>query len=152
MKMILFSLFFLSCSSFHYDDFKNLRYQTEWAKENSILLKDGKGVEEKIEFWLIKPLYSGKFQGKSYFAVLLITSPVGTGVFRDLAVFSPTANGLKQISSIHLGDRVKVKKVEFVGEYLMVTMISHSKSDPMCCPSLLVTKKYSIKNNFQQTQ
>ncbi|TDJ08003.1 MAG: hypothetical protein E2O68_02815 [Deltaproteobacteria bacterium] len=152
MKILLFSLFFLSCSSFHYNDFKNLRYESEWAKENSILLKDGKSTQGGINFTLLKPLSSSKYLGKTYFALVLVTSPPGSGIFRDLAIFSPAIGGLKQISSIHLGDRVKVKKVEFAGEYLMVTMISHSKSDPMCCPSLLVTKKYSIKNNFQQTQ
>jgi hypothetical protein len=145
LKLISFTLFFLSCSSYHFNDFKNLRYESEWASENSILLKDGNGLEQKTNFTLLKPLYSGKYLGKTYFALVLVTSPPGSGVFRDLAIFTPSIEGVKQVKSFHLGDRVKVKKVFFEGEFIMVTMLTHAKSDPMCCPSLLVTKKYPIE-------
>ena len=146
MKLLTLTLLFLSCSSFHFNDFKNLRYESEWASENSILLKDGKAFEQKTNFTLLKPLYSGKYQGKTYFALVLITSPPGSGVFRDLAIFTPSIDGIKQVKSFHLGDRVKVKKVVFEGEFVLVTMVTHAGTDPMCCPSLLVTKKYPIKN------
>ena len=150
MKWIYISIFILSCSSFRFDDFKNERYESEWGRHGSILLKNGKAFQEKTNFTILKPLYSGKFLGKTYFALVLVTSPPGSGIFRDLAVFTPTIEGLKQIASIHLGDRIKVKEVKFNGEYLEVTMISHAEGDPLCCPSQQVIKKYSIKNNFTQ--
>jgi len=148
MKWILALLLIASCSTYRFKDFKNLRFESEWAPENSILLKEGKGFVDGVNFNLLKPFYSGKYLGKTYFATVLVTSPAGTGNFRNLAIFTPSTEGLKQVSNIYLGDRVKIKDVEFKGEDLKVTMIVQGEKEPMCCPTQKVVRKYSIKDNF----
>ena len=55
-------------------------------------------------------------------------------------------NGALMVSEPYtLGDRVPVSSVSVQGERVMVKLLTHRDTDPMCCP----TKKTTLKLRFE---
>jgi hypothetical protein len=49
-----------------------------------------------------------------------------------------------------LGDRVKVEHVWIEGDRILVEMITHAASDPLCCPTEAVTQTYALEGDQLQ--
>jgi len=77
-------------------------------------------------------------------AVLLISNPGGSGTFYDLAAVVNDRGIPKHIDTAHLGDRVKVKSISIQSGTIRVEMLAHGPKDPMCCPTVEVTRTYKL--------
>jgi hypothetical protein len=48
------------------------------------------------------------------------------------------------VASHFLGDRVKVKSITIEDSIILVHMTSHGPDDPLCCPTMDVTRAYVL--------
>ncbi len=76
--------------------------------------------------------------------VLLISNPGQSGTFYDLAAVINYTGIPKHIDTAHLGDRVKVKSISIESGKIRVEMLAHGPKDPMCCPTVEVTRTYKL--------
>ena len=56
----------------------------------------------------------------------------------------------QQGKAIHLsalGDRVQVESIGISLRQVQVRMVTHKPSDPQCCPTLRVTKRYELRGS-----
>lgn len=85
--------------------------------------------------------------GKEDAAVILKSSGGGSGVFTELAAVI-NKNGIPyHVASVEIGDRVKIQSISIKSEQIIVNMLKHGPSDPMCCPTLKTVVKYGLSGN-----
>lgn len=89
----------------------------------------------------------GRIQGRESGAVVLVTSLGGSGTFSELAILSHGAKGWENMDMVLLGDRVKVHSVEIERDHIVVHVTTHGPQDPLCCPTVEVTKHFAVKEN-----
>ncbi len=77
-------------------------------------------------------------------AVLLISNPGQSGTFYDLAAVINDRGIPRHIDTVHLGDRVKVKSISIQSGTIRVEMLAHGPKDPLCCPTVEVTRTYKL--------
>ena len=82
--------------------------------------------------------------GRASAAVILVTQSGGTGNFYDLALVADSAGTPRNIATVGLGDRVTIQHIALTGDSVAVTMVTHGPQDPMCCPSLQVTRHFAL--------
>jgi len=131
---------------------ENATYQSEWTKEETAPLTDGKYSEEivpgaasKIEVALGDRMGFGFGpDGKPFAAVVLFTNSGGSGTFIDLGVVVEESGTLVNTAVTSLGDRVQVQSLGVEGEKIVVEMVTHGPDDPMCCPTQLVRNVYAL--------
>jgi heat shock protein HslJ len=88
----------------------------------------------------------GLLNGKQAGAVVVTTSLGGTGTFYELALLSRQGDGWTSIDAVQLGDRVRVHAVTIENNQVIVAMTTHGPKDPMCCPTLEVRKRWSVRD------
>ena len=88
----------------------------------------------------------GKVQGKEAGAVVLFAALGGTGSFYELALLSRGAEGWVNTDSVLLGDRVNVHAVRIENDHVVLDMTIHGPRDPMCCPTLEVTRRFAVRD------
>lgn len=84
--------------------------------------------------------------GNAIGVAVLVTSTGGTGTYYELALLSKSPQGWVNDDTVLLGDREEVKTVDFDGQRVEVVMATHAPKDPMCCPTLEVTKRFVVEN------
>ena len=89
----------------------------------------------------------GSIQGSEIGAVVLVISLGGSGTFSELALLSHGAKGWENTDTVLLGDRVKVHGVGIESDHVVVRMTTHGPQDPLCCPTLEVTKRFEVREN-----
>jgi len=125
-------------------------YRSEWAAKGKIKLGDGT-YKEKIAPDSAAELVI-KLSGKMAFgdlngdggedaAVILVSDPGGSGTFYDLAAVINSNGKAKHTDSVFLGDRVKVEDISIRTGQIVVTIVTHQRTDPLYCPSLEVEQK-----------
>jgi len=80
-------------------------------------------------------------------AVILVSDPGGSGTFYDLAAVINSNGKAKHTDSVFLGDRVKVEDISIRTGQIVVTIVTHQRTDPLYCPSLEVEQKYALQGN-----
>jgi hypothetical protein len=99
----------------------------------------GVGLTDKVAFGDLNG------DGVTDAAAVLWWSDGGSGSFYFLtAVVDRTAYPIN-VGNQSLGDRVDVKSIEIDDGVISVEMLTHSPSDPMCCPTLPVTRVFRLK-------
>lgn len=78
-------------------------------------------------------------------AVLLVENSGGSGVNVYLAVVSRRQEVLKNIATIRVGDRVRVRSVRFDAGYVVLDLIAAGPGDPMCCPATRFIMRYRLE-------
>lgn len=68
----------------------------------------------------------------------------GRGVLHEMVVLAH-AGGPVQIAHEYLGDRVDVEGLAVADRAVMVQMQIHGPSDPACCPTQRVSRRFSIQ-------
>jgi len=66
---------------------------------------------------------------------LLSESSGGSGSFLHLAVFRWGADGPENVETVRIGDRVQVRKMEFLVDKYVLETVEAGPGEPMCCPS-----------------
>ncbi|MDX9864210.1 MAG: META domain-containing protein [Anaerolineaceae bacterium] len=77
--------------------------------------------------------------------VVLTENSGGSGSFVYLAAVVNDMGVLKNIATLLLGDRVFPSQITIADQQIVVEMLTHSDSDPLCCPSLEVRNTYALK-------
>jgi hypothetical protein len=81
-------------------------------------------------------------------AAVLLTAKTGRSRSFVYLAAATNANGTpKQVSSVLLGDRVKVQSVEINSAYIKVDLLTRRPQDPLCCPTKPVTQFYALGKN-----
>lgn len=83
--------------------------------------------------------------GRASAAVILVTQAGGTGSFYDLALVADSAGTPRNIATVGLGDRVTIRSLRLKGDSVTVALLAHAPNDPMCCPTLQVTRHFVLE-------
>lgn len=78
-------------------------------------------------------------------AVILVTDPGGSGIFRDVVAVLNRDGMPAPAASALLGDRIKLLSLDIVDGEIVVGMYRHGPEDPMCCPTQQVTRTYALQ-------
>ncbi|NWF98596.1 MAG: hypothetical protein HXY52_06665 [Nitrospirae bacterium] len=89
----------------------------------------------------------GKVSGKDGAAAILVTTTGTASFYYDLAFVIKEKGKTRNISTVPLGDRVKIKSLSIQNGLIMVDMLRHKKKEPLCCPTEDVTLKFALQNN-----
>ena len=81
---------------------------------------DGDGIEETVAF--------------------LWSATGGSGTRNYIAVFSNSGTGVKNRSTVLIGDRVKLREARIVDGRAEVDVVQHGPGEAMCCPTQEATR------------
>ena len=135
---------------------KNAEYRSKWSAQGKIKLSDGiyreqivPGSGSELVIKLSDKITFGDLNGDGLedAAVILVSDPGGSGTFYDLAAVINSRGQAREVASAFLGDRVKVEGLRIRFGKIVVTMVTHRSTDPMCCPSLKVEQKYTLQGD-----
>jgi hypothetical protein len=138
------------------DELKSGEYRSEWSAKGKIKLSDGiykeKIAPESATELVIKlsdkmALGDLNGDGAEDAAVILVSNPGGSGTFYELAAVIKSNGNPQHAASAFLGDRVKVQEVDISSGKIVVKMVIHKRTDPMCCPSLKVEQEYGLRGD-----
>ena len=128
----------------------NAEYQLPISAGARVTARDGKWLEEgpdgRQSLAVIDPGVRGDLDGDKIpdAAVLLVYSGGGSGAFNYLAAVLNDQGRPRHVSSIELGDRVKVGSVAFEKGRVVASLVVHGANDPLCCPTVPVTRAFEL--------
>jgi heat shock protein HslJ len=82
--------------------------------------------------------------GRKDAAVILAVQSGGSGMFRHLIAIRNTGQSLRQLDSVLIGDRIRIRALSIVDGQVNLQMLQAAQGDPVCCPSQQVTQSYSL--------
>jgi hypothetical protein len=130
---------------------KNAVYMSDDATSGKIALQGGKLEDPEAHVWatLLDDVAYGDVTGdkKTDAVVVVAVNTGGSGVFHSLAVVVDSDGRPVNVAAADLGDRVKLQSLEVDDRQIVVDMVTHGPSDPMCCPTLRVTQRYELQND-----
>lgn len=85
--------------------------------------------------------------GEQDAVVILWQSSGGTGSFTYLAAMTRTENGISNVDTALIGDRVKFRSWQLVDGKIVIDVLQTGGNDPMCCPGTLATRTWTMENN-----
>lgn len=99
----------------------------------------GVGLTDKVAFGDLNG------DGITDAAAVLWWSGGGSGSFYFLTAITNRNADPINVGNQPLGDRVDVRSIEIDDGVISVDMLTHSASDPMCCPTLPVTRIFRLE-------
>jgi heat shock protein HslJ len=84
---------------------------------------------------LADPLAVGKIGEQTMAALVIVTDPGGSGIFFDLYLVREQDNRWSIVDRAHLGDRIRVNKIEVERGLVGLDLTVHGPRDGTCCPS-----------------
>jgi len=125
---------------------QNMTYQSEGTVTGWVRVSDGKFEDAPGHVWvtMLDTVAWGDLagDGRAEAAVVLATNTGGSGVFHSLAVVADVDGVPVNLAIAELGDRIKLTALEIEDRGIIVEMVTHGPSDPMCCPTKNVTRVY----------
>ena len=102
------------------------------------------GVSRPTVTLLAEPRTSADVDGDGSpeWVVVLTESSGGSGTFYYLAVLQQNGPGYRSVSTVFLGDRVRVEQLSFDGRTVRLDLLVSGKDDPACCPTELRTHRW----------
>ena len=137
-------------------ELKNAEYNSKWSTQGKIKLSDGIYQDRiapdsatELVIRLSDKIAFGDLNGDGVedAAVILVSDPGGSGAFYDLTAVINSRGQAKDAASAFLGDRVKVEGLSIRSGKIVVKMVTHRSTDPMCCPSLKVEQAYGLQGD-----
>jgi Immunoglobulin-like domain of bacterial spore germination len=89
--------------------------------------------------------------GRDEIAALVAENYGGSGTFVFLAVYADVSGTLTFQTSILVDDRPMLNALSIKDGEIFVDAIIHGASDPMCCPTLKMTRRYQLVASNQLT-
>jgi len=80
-------------------------------------------------------------------AALITESYGGSGVFVFLALFMERINEAEFFASVYVDDRPTIEDIGFENNEIFLSVVTHKKDEPMCCPTLRNERRYRLVNN-----
>jgi len=128
----------------------NAVYPNDYVERGKVRLKGGsyENSNNHISVELLR-IADGDLNGDGVpdAAVLLGSNTGGSAVFEDVVAVLNRKGGPDPRARTFLGDRVRVDTLAIRDGAIYVHMIAHGPSDPMCCPTLAVSKTFAIKGD-----
>ena len=84
--------------------------------------------------------------GQDETVVILWENSGGTGSNTYIAAMKPENDGYRNISTVLLGDRVKLKSGKLDAGRITLEVLQAGDGDPMCCPTQLATRTWTLEN------
>jgi hypothetical protein len=127
---------------------RSATYTSLYVEEGEVLLDGGifEDTTRRVAAYFIPEYAVGDLDqdGVPDAAVVLATNTGGSGTFHDLAVVLNRDGVPENRATFFLGDRVPVDRIRIVDGEIQVDLTMHGPADPMCCPSLEVTRKFRL--------
>lgn len=131
----------------------SLTFHSSVYKDNPVSLKNGvyqvpaaPGSASMVVVQLTDKQAFTTMDGSAIGVAVFVTKTGGTGTYYELALLSKSPQGWVNDDTVLLGDREKVKAVDFDGQRVEVMMATHAPEDPMCCPTLETTKRFVVES------
>ena len=137
-------------------ELQNAEYRSKWSTKGKVKLSDGIYRERvmpdsttELVIKLSDRIAFGDLNGDGVedAAIILVSDPGGSGTFYDLAAVINSRGKAKHVAGAFLGDRVKVEGLRVGSGKIVVKMVTHRSTDPMCCPSLKVEQAYGLQGD-----
>lgn len=126
-------------------------------EDQAVTLVDGRwegqpyveGGASRPSVGLLKDMYfAGDLDadGQEEIIVILWQNSGGTGSYTYIAAMKPENDGYRNISTVLLGDRVKLKSGKLDDGRITLEVLQAGDSDPMCCPTQLATRTWTLED------
>ncbi len=127
---------------------RSATYTSLYVEEGEVLLDGGifEDTARRVAVYFSPEYAVGDLDGDGSpdAAVVLSTEAGGSGTFKDLAVVLNRDGVPENRATFFLGDRVPMDRIRIVDGEIQVELTMHGPADPMCCPSLEVTRKFRL--------
>ena len=135
------------------DELGNATY--DGIQDSPVTLASGKwegkpyveGGASRPTVGLVEELYlTGDMNGdgRDEAIVMLWESSGGTGSNNYLAVMDKKPEGITNIGTALIGDRVKLRRGKIAGGAIYLDVLQAGETDAMCCPTALATRVWSL--------
>ncbi|MDP2727505.1 MAG: hypothetical protein Q8P59_08155 [Dehalococcoidia bacterium] len=134
----------------------NAEYKTTFLPSGSVKLQEGvyrekvvPGAASEVVIRLSDFKASGDLDsdGVEDTAVVLVNSGGGSGTFFTLEAVLNQQGAPKHAASQLLGDRVKLNSLSIASGEVVVKMVTHGPTDPLCCPTQEVIQRYKLQGD-----
>ena len=129
----------------------NMTYRSEWTRSGQAPLVGGlyeepaaPGSASNIEIRLTDSLAVGRIGAQTMTALVIVTDPGGSGIFFDLYLVRQQENRWSIVDRAHLGDRIRVNKIEVERGLVGLDLTVHGPHDGACCPTERNTVYYAL--------
>ncbi|HEX7587126.1 MAG TPA: hypothetical protein VF478_02315 [Anaerolineae bacterium] len=136
------------------DALKNAEYTSDLPAAKKAKLTNGVyeeqlglGASFKLNLRLTDSYALGDLNGDGTAdaAVVLAANTGGSGVFITLAAVVNEGGKPRHVASADLGDRTQIKSIAIAGGVIVMDLVTHTPSDPMCCPTQNETQKFRLQ-------
>jgi hypothetical protein len=131
-----------------------MEYHTTVPPSGTVTLTNGEhrqpaapGSATEIVVKLTDPIAHGAMNGRPTAAVVLVTEPGGSGAFYELAVVQLQGARPVNVATTLLGDRIKVEAIAIQNDQIVVDMVAHAPTDPLCCPTQRQRVTYELQGD-----
>lgn len=90
--------------------------------------------------------------GKEETVAILWQNSGGTGSNTYLAVMKPENEIFENISTVLIGDRVKLRSGKINSGQIVLDVLQAGEGDPMCCPTQLATRSWTLNGQHLEEQ
>ena len=129
---------------------RSAAYSSQHVEEGEIRLVHGvyRDTARRVSVFFLPEYATGDLDsdGAPDAAVVLATTTGGSGTFLDLALVLNRDGQPVNAATRFLGDRVPVDRIRIVEGEIQVDLTMHGPADPMCCPSLEVTRRFRYES------
>jgi hypothetical protein len=129
---------------------RSAAYASQHVEEGKVRLVQGvfRDTARRISVFFLPEFAAGDIDsdGVPDAAVVLATTTGGSGTFLDLALVLNRDGQPVNVATLFLGDRVPVDRIRIVEGEVQVDLTMHGPADPMCCPSLEVTRRFRYES------
>jgi hypothetical protein len=129
---------------------RSAAYSSQHVEEGEIRLVKGvfRDTARRVSVFFLPEYAVGDIDsdGVPDAAVVLATTTGGSGTFLDLALVLNENGQPVNAATLFLGDRVPVDRIRVVEGEVQVDLTMHGPADPMCCPSLEVTRRFRYES------
>lgn len=129
---------------------RSAAYSSQHVEEGEVRLAQGvfRDTARRVSVFFLPEYAAGDIDsdGVPDAAVVLATTTGGSGTFLDLALVLNRDGQPVNVATLFLGDRVPVDRIRVVEGEVQVDLTMHGPADPMCCPSLEVTRRFRYQS------
>ena len=129
---------------------RSAAYSSQHVEEGEVRLVQGvfRDTVRRVSVFFLPEYAAGDIDsdGVPDAAVVLATTTGGSGTFLDLALVLNRDGQPVNAATLFLGDRVPVDRIRIVEGEIQVDLTMHGPADPMCCPSLEVTRRFRYES------
>ena len=129
---------------------RSATYQSQYVEGGEVTLDGGvfRDTASRVALFFQPEYAAGDLDadGVPDAAIVLATTTGGSGTFLDLALVLNVDGQPVNAATLFLGDRVPVDRIRIVEGEVQVDLTMHGPADPMCCPSLEVTRRFRYES------